>query len=165
MALTLKSIQARFAQNNAARQRHKQRVKNAIDLSFARHPLQKIESLQQSLIRERIQLILRQNDKGIIYGLTYIDHQTKCVFNGSDLGKQYSSHAIQQRCSGQIMPIDQQKQSLQVHQQAANSSNVTPFSTRPVSDILQALTEQETEPLAYELKQDQKRKRKKPKLN
>ena len=116
-------------------------------------------------MKERIQLISRQNDKGVIYGLTYIDHQTKCVFNGSDLGKQYSANAIQQRCSGEITPLEQQTQSLQVHQQVANAANAIAVSTKPVSDVLRALTEAETEPVAYELKQDQKRKRKKPKFN
>jgi len=35
-----------------------------------------------------------------------VDHQTKCVFNGSALGKQYSAKAIQERCSlkEQIQP-------------------------------------------------------------
>jgi hypothetical protein len=43
--------------------------------------------------------VLRQNDDGIIYGITYVDHNTKCVFNGSHLGKQYSAKAILQRCA------------------------------------------------------------------
>ncbi len=162
---TLQSIQARFAQNEAARQRHKQRAKNAVDLSFAKHPLQNINSLQQSLIKERIQLILRQNDKGIIYGLTYIDNHTKCVFNGSDLGKQYSANAIQLRCNGEVVAIEQLKQSLQAYQQVLNSPNAIPISTKPVSDILQALIENENQSVAYELKQDQKRKRKKQNQN
>lgn len=45
-----------------------------------------------------ISAVIRQNEKGIIYGLTYVDHITKCVFNGSDLGKQYSAKAIPERC-------------------------------------------------------------------
>ena len=31
--------------------------------------------------------------------MTFIDHQNRCVFNGSDLGRQYSAQAIQERCS------------------------------------------------------------------
>jgi hypothetical protein len=27
-----------------------------------------------------------------------VDHQTKCIFNGSALGKQYSAKALQERC-------------------------------------------------------------------
>lgn len=38
--------------------------------------------------------MLRQNGQGTIYGLTYVDFKTKCVFNGSDLGKEYSAKAI-----------------------------------------------------------------------
>ena len=30
--------------------------------------------------------------------MTHVDHTTKCVFNGSDLGKQYSAKAILERC-------------------------------------------------------------------
>ena len=37
----------------------------------------------------------------MIYGITYVDHKTKCVFNGSHLGKQYSANAIQQRCAAE----------------------------------------------------------------
>ncbi len=38
----------------------------------------------------------------MIFGITYVDHRTKCVFNGSDLGKQYSAKGIQKRC---VQPI------------------------------------------------------------
>jgi hypothetical protein len=31
-------------------------------------------------------------------GITYIDHKNRCVFNGSDLGKEYSANGLQQRC-------------------------------------------------------------------
>ncbi|MNX78671.1 hypothetical protein D3C86_1102760 [compost metagenome] len=34
----------------------------------------------------------------MLYGITYVDHTTKCVFNGSSLGKEYSAKAIQERC-------------------------------------------------------------------
>jgi hypothetical protein len=30
--------------------------------------------------------------------LTYIDHNTKCVFNGSEIGKAYSAKAILEIC-------------------------------------------------------------------
>jgi hypothetical protein len=50
------------------------------------------------LQKEKISLVIRQNDNGVIYGLTYIDHNTKCVFNGSDIGKDYSAKTILERC-------------------------------------------------------------------
>ena len=57
-------------------------------------------------------MAIRQNDNGIIYGLTYIDHNTKCVFNGSDIGKDYSAKAILNKCGisqhtpSQVKPIE-----------------------------------------------------------
>lgn len=95
---TLKNIEAKFAGNEKERQRHKQRVINAVDFAVFKKSNQSLEELTKALQKERIQVVLRQNDKGFIYGITYVDHHTKCVFNGSHLGKQYSANAIQQRC-------------------------------------------------------------------
>lgn len=96
---TLKNIEAKFERNEAERQRHKQRVINAIDLLLLKRSNQSLPELMKALQKENIQVVLRQNDKGIIYGITYVDHRTKCVFNGSHLGKQYSANAIQLRCT------------------------------------------------------------------
>ena len=52
----------------------------------------------KALDKQGINTVLRQNEQGIIYGITYVDHQTKCVFNGSALGKQYSAKGIVERC-------------------------------------------------------------------
>ena len=41
--------------------------------------------------------MLRQNAEGRLYGITFVDNQSKCVFNGSDLGKGYSAAALQNR--------------------------------------------------------------------
>ena len=40
-----------------------------------------------------------------MYGITYVDHTTKCVFNGSSLGKEYSAKAVQERCGKAIAKI------------------------------------------------------------
>ncbi|WP_018615746.1 relaxase/mobilization nuclease domain-containing protein [Segetibacter koreensis] len=95
---TLKYIEERFNLNEAARQSHKARVKNAIDLAVLKQPKKSLKTLQGSLQKEGIHTVVRQNKEGTIYGLTYVDHKTKCVFNGSDLGKQYSAKGIQERC-------------------------------------------------------------------
>ena len=96
---TLKFLEGKFAINDVARTQHKTRIKNAVDLSLLRQPNQSLESLVKSLERDGIKAVLRQNKEGVVYGVTYVDHQTKCVFNGSDLGKQYSANALQKRCT------------------------------------------------------------------
>lgn len=95
----LKFLKEKFAQNEMLKQPHKFRVKNAIDLSFVRHKGQSLDDLVKALQKEKIQVVLRQNDTGVIYRITYVDHQTRCVFDGSDLGKQYSANGIQERCN------------------------------------------------------------------
>lgn len=95
---TLKYLEERFSINESARGQHKTRIKNAIDLAFLRKPEQSLQSLTKALEKEGIHTVLRQNAEGITYGITYVDHRTKCVFNGSDIGKQYSIKGLTERC-------------------------------------------------------------------
>jgi hypothetical protein len=54
--------------------------------------------LIRELGKEQIRTIIRQNQEGFIYGMTFVDFKTKSVFNGSDLGKGYSAKGILDRC-------------------------------------------------------------------
>lgn len=50
--------------------------------------------LCQKLREKDIDLYLRRNDTGRITGVTFIDHQSRCVLNGSRLGKEFSANVI-----------------------------------------------------------------------
>lgn len=54
------------------------------------------EKFKEYLIKRGINTIIRKNELGRIYGITFIDHNTKNVFNGSQLGKQFSANAFQE---------------------------------------------------------------------
>ena len=43
-----------------------------------------------------VDVVLRETDTGRIYGATFIDHRTRCVLNGSRLGKELSANALQE---------------------------------------------------------------------
>lgn len=94
---TLKALEKRFAGDEPERFKHKARVKNVVDLALLnqRHSL---ESLGQHLEKQGVRMVARKSEKGLVYGLTYIDMRTKCVYNGSYLGKNYSAKAVQERC-------------------------------------------------------------------
>lgn len=94
---TLKKLEEKYAPNDAKRQPHKARIKNEIDRLFIGKK-SSLDELVKQLERKGIYVALRHSDAGLIYGITYVDHQTKCVFNGSALGKLYSAKAIQERC-------------------------------------------------------------------
>ncbi len=49
-------------------------------------------------LKERnIDVVLRYTEEGRIYGVTFIDHNTMTVLNGSRLGKEFSANAINER--------------------------------------------------------------------
>ena len=160
-APTLPFIQARFALNKDARQPQKQRVKMAVDLAFIKQLKLTLSSLQKILKRECIDLCLRQNEAGVVYGLTYIDHQTKCVFNGSDLGKRYSANGVQQRSQTVQIQLTPKQQTLQSFQGQDNILKEIKKPANSLPHVLHHLTESEAQPLANELKVEKKRKRRK----
>ena len=49
------------------------------------------EELTGLLKKARIDVIFRENEKGRIYGVTFIDHNRREVFNGSRMGKEFSA--------------------------------------------------------------------------
>ncbi|HVW99505.1 MAG TPA: relaxase/mobilization nuclease domain-containing protein [Candidatus Babeliaceae bacterium] len=93
---TLAFLLKKFIANAPLKQPYKKRLKTAIDWALLRP--RSLHQLEDALAKENIRLVKRQNEQGIIYGLTYIDLQTKCVFNGSDIGKEYSAKAILEKC-------------------------------------------------------------------
>lgn len=95
---TLKFLYAKFRANKTKSPTHAKRIKNLIDLTLLNKKT--LPALTKALEKQGINIILRNNDQGILYGITYVDHTTKCVFNGSALGKEYSAKAIQERCEG-----------------------------------------------------------------
>ncbi|WP_134087869.1 relaxase/mobilization nuclease domain-containing protein [Olivibacter sp. XZL3] len=94
---TLAFLEGRFTMNRIVRRKHRARVRNAVDMALLRTPKNGVEDLVKELGRQGIDMVLRRNQLGELYGVTYVDHVSKCVFNGSDLGKNYSSNAIRNK--------------------------------------------------------------------
>jgi len=126
---TLKFLEEKFKENEARRMPHKARIKNAIDM-FLTGKKATLQDLIKALEKQGIHVALRQSDTGLIYGITYVDHQTKCVFNGSVLGKQYSAKAIQERCQQKTVP----EQKLPLH------SAQEPIGLQPQANAVEAET-------------------------
>ena len=55
------------------------------------------EDFTAKLKAQNIDVVLRYTDEGRIYGVTFIDHSTMTVLNGSRLGKQFSANALNER--------------------------------------------------------------------
>jgi hypothetical protein len=100
---TLKFLEGKFVPSPKGQTTAKSKIKNAIDLAFLKGGLSLTE-LVKTLEKEGVNTVFRKNKEGLIYGITYVDHTTKCVFNGSVLGKEYSAKAIQERCVSFTIP-------------------------------------------------------------
>jgi hypothetical protein len=95
---TLKFLEKRFKINETKKESYKSHVKNAIRMAFYDEKIKSLEKLSEKLESEGIYMILRKSKDGQLYGITYVDHKTQCVFNGSRLGKEFSVKGILERC-------------------------------------------------------------------
>lgn len=65
--------------------------------------------LRDALRKKGIDVVLRRNDQGRIYGATFIDHNSRTVLNGSRLGKEFSANALNQRFADNTLRENLQK--------------------------------------------------------
>jgi hypothetical protein len=64
-----------------------------------------------NLKEKNIDTILRKNDQGFVFGITFVDHANKSVYNGSEIGKKYSLYNLQKRI-GSAIKVNQKGSSL-----------------------------------------------------
>ncbi|WP_417353170.1 relaxase/mobilization nuclease domain-containing protein [Flavobacterium alkalisoli] len=94
---TLQRLEGKFARNKITGKGQTMHIKNCIDRLEATKKCAGFADVEQALSREGITLVTRRNSEGFIYGLTYVDHKTGTVCNGSSLGKPYSAKGMQER--------------------------------------------------------------------
>ncbi|RYJ44275.1 relaxase/mobilization nuclease domain-containing protein [Flavobacterium beibuense] len=163
---TLSRLSTKFISNKITAQPKKARIMNVIDKLSYGNTKAGFQDLENSLSKEGIALVKRVNEQGFIYGITYIDHSTGGVFNGSTLGKQYSAKAIQER-----FPVGRktEKQAeISVGESLAKLQNIrydafiNPI-IKDISRIIESFTkaEQSTAFLPREFKRKKKRRRRK----
>ncbi len=163
---TLTNLEKKFAENEKLKPPHSRRLRTAIDYALLKNKTLTLLELIKVLEKESISTVIRQNKDGIIYGITYVDHKTKCVFNGSDLGKPYSAKMIQERCESPVTaislsPAGEKKNIRQVETTLRNSSAVPPVKTIiKIPDIIQA-PEQAPDYVPLHLKRNRKKKKRK----
>lgn len=96
---TLRNLEIKFEKNKEKRKPYKQNLIGRIENTLSKYEQITKETLAAELKRNGIDLLLRQNEQGRVYGTTFIDHQNKTIFNGSDLGKRYSANALLEHIS------------------------------------------------------------------
>jgi hypothetical protein len=97
---TLDNLEKKFTNNQETKDSFKQRTKNAIEECFQNSP-GTMKEFVTALEQKQIYTVLRQSADERLYGITFVDNQNKAVFNGSDLGKEFSATALQTRLRNQ----------------------------------------------------------------
>ncbi|WP_312207742.1 conjugal transfer protein MobB [Empedobacter sp.] len=80
----------------------KQTLKAAI--SIALKSTNDEQAFKKQLREQGINVVVRRNDTGRIYGITFIDHNSKAVWNGSRLAKELSANTFNDYWNNNIKP-------------------------------------------------------------
>ncbi len=65
-------------------------LKNMVELAI--HTTNSETEFKKQLTEQGINTVVRRNNEGRIYGMTFIDHQSRCVWNGSQLDRNLSAN-------------------------------------------------------------------------
>ena len=87
-------LQKHFEQSNEKMKTNPARsvLKNTIELAI--HTTNNEEEFKKQLVEQGINTIVRRNDNGRIYGITFIDHGSRSVWNGSQLDRNLSANVF-----------------------------------------------------------------------
>ncbi|MDT3404249.1 relaxase/mobilization nuclease domain-containing protein [Mucilaginibacter terrae] len=89
---TLPFLEKQFQLNKSLRKPCREILCEKIDKAVRKST--GLAELEVNLSKAGVDLIKRMNPEGRLYGLTYLDHDQRAIFNGSDLGKLYSAGPV-----------------------------------------------------------------------
>lgn len=90
---TLAHLEKKFTLNKQNREVLILQLQNTIRQTVDQRPAN-LDALIKSLSKQNIYTLLRQNTEGRIYGITFVDNKNRSVFNGSELGREFSIAGI-----------------------------------------------------------------------
>lgn len=121
--------------NKSNDQLAKQNLKRSI--IEAQHSSKDEQAFKNKLKKEGIDTVVRKNDNGRIYGITFIDHRSRTVWNGSRLGKEFSANTFNDYWNDNIKAdLTKDDQSPQKASQYNNKENLPAGETHHLFDFL-----------------------------
>lgn len=87
-------LQKHFEQSNEKMKSNPARsvLKNTVELAI--HTTSNETDFKKQLLEQGINTVVRRNDNGRIYGMTFIDHESRSVWNGSQLDRSLSANVF-----------------------------------------------------------------------
>jgi hypothetical protein len=112
---TLDKLEKRMAETlkEGLRQQHRQRVTTLLEWNITKKSMD-MPTLEKVLKREQISMVWMKEGRGENQKLFYVDHATRAVFDGNELGSGYDATTLRQRLPQ--TQVQEQKQVLQHRQ-------------------------------------------------
>jgi hypothetical protein len=149
---TLSFLEQEFEKHRISRANDKPELRKRIDKVMRTAP-ENPEQLIKTLKAQGIALVFRESKDRQVYGVTFVDHIQKTVFNGSDLGKAYTAKTLMDqidryRQSNNMLTEGQNQPALGKDKSMPASSpadhHLTPNSQESLSPLLEALLKEES---------------------
>ncbi len=105
---TLKNLEERFIKNKETRRPYRESLKKSIESVIGDPKINNRGAFSNALKDLGIDVVFRKNAERV-YGVTFIDHRSQVVFNGSDLDKQYSAARLLSRLGQEQIAITKAK--------------------------------------------------------
>lgn len=90
----LSDLERHFAKSKESLKNSPSKLKVIAGVASAKASTSDEASFKKQLAEQNIDVIVRKSSAGRIYGMTFIDHLARSVWNGSNLGKEFSANAF-----------------------------------------------------------------------
>jgi hypothetical protein len=139
-----------FAGNREKRGPDLERIRTRITLALMTRPAD-WPALSKALMEERIRVTPFMNSRGIVHEMAFIDHQTRTVVTGTNLGPEFSAGVILDKIGlGQPFQINEKAQKRRI--ELTMDARLTPADRGRALQHLQPALNPEAARLAPELK-------------
>ncbi|SFQ78819.1 conjugal transfer protein MobB, partial [Flavobacterium akiainvivens] len=120
----LPALELHFAKSKAALKDSptKQTLKSSV--TTALKTTSDEQAFKKQLAEQGINVVVRRNDTGRIYGMTFIDHNSKSVWNGSRLSKELSANTFNDYWNNNIRPDIKESAVLQPKLSTSNDADL-----------------------------------------
>ena len=100
----LPTLELHFAKSKEALKDHPTKATIKATVTIALQSTSDEQAFKKRLGEQGINVVVRRNDTGRIYGITFIDHNSKAIWNGSRLGKELSANTFNDYWNHNIKP-------------------------------------------------------------
>ena len=95
------------------------------------------KDFKKQLAQQGINTVVRKNDTGRIYGITFIDHNSKTIWNGSRLGKEFAANPFNDYWNHNVKPDIKEPEEPQLKVLLQNASeDLSPEKPHELFDFL-----------------------------